>query len=126
MAARLVSSCDYRYWMQPYPDSADGLAWLRGRCRLALLSNAPPSLRPLMEQLGLAGYFDTMIISGEVDVRKPDPGIYRIALASLGAAPEESLFVDDLEENLVAARRDGMACLLMDRRDRSRPRPFNA
>ena len=118
LAARLVSSCDYSKWMRPYPDSADVLAQLRGRFRLGLLSNAPPSLRPLMQELGLAGFFDTMTISGEVGIRKPDPGIYRIALASLGAAPEESLFVDDLEENLVAAGAIGMGCLLIDRRER--------
>jgi HAD superfamily hydrolase (TIGR01509 family) len=123
-AARLVTACDYRRWMAPYPDAAAGLAWLWGKTRLALLSNAPPSLRGLMEQLGLAPYFDHMIISGEVDVRKPDPGIYRLALASLGARPEDSLFVDDLEENLVAAQEVGMGCLLMDRRNEQAPTSF--
>jgi HAD superfamily hydrolase (TIGR01509 family) len=123
-AARLVTACDYRYWMVPYPDAAAGLARLQGACRLALLSNAPPSLRGLLDQLGLARYFDYMVISGEVDVRKPDPGIYLLALASLGVRPEESLFVDDLEENLVVARQIGMGCLLMDRRDAQPPTAF--
>jgi HAD superfamily hydrolase (TIGR01509 family) len=124
VAKRLVTACDYRYWMAPYPDAAAGLAWLQGKCRLALLSNAPPSLRLLLEQLELAQYFDHMVISGEVDVRKPDPGIYHLALASLGVRAEESLFVDDLEENLVAARQVGMACLLMDRRNEQPPTAF--
>ncbi len=123
-AARLVTACDYRFWMEPYPDAAAGLAWLQGKRLLALLSNAPPSLRPLMDSLGLARYFDYMVISGEVDVRKPDPGIYLLALAGLGVRAEESLFVDDLEENLVAARELGMGCLLMDRRDRQPPTAF--
>ncbi|MDP3047029.1 MAG: HAD family hydrolase, partial [Chloroflexota bacterium] len=123
-AARLVTACDYRYWMEPYPDAAAGLAWLQGKCRLALLSNAPPSLRTLLDQLELARYFDQMVISGEVDVRKPDPGIYRLALASLGVRAEESLFVDDLEENLVVARQMGMRCLLMDRRNEQPPTAF--
>jgi FMN phosphatase YigB (HAD superfamily) len=65
-----------------------------------------------------------MVISGEVDVRKPDPGIYRLALACLGVRAEESLFVDDLEENLVAAREIGMGCLLMDRRNAQPPTAF--
>ncbi len=123
-AARLVAACDYRYWMEPYPDAAAGLAWLQGKCRLALLSNAPPSLRTLLDQLELARYFDHMVISGEVDVRKPDPGIYCLALARLGVRAEESLFVDDLEENLVAAREMGMRCLLMDRRNEQPPTAF--
>jgi HAD superfamily hydrolase (TIGR01509 family) len=124
IAARLVTACDYRYWMQPYPDAVAGLAWLQGRCQVALLSNAPPSLRTLLDQLGLARYFDHMIISGEVDVRKPDPGIYHLALSSLGVRAEESLFVDDLEENLAAARGVGMACLLMDRGNQQPPTAF--
>jgi HAD superfamily hydrolase (TIGR01509 family) len=123
-AARLVTACDYRYWMEPYADSVAGLAWLQGRCQVALLSNAPPSLRPLLDKLGLAQYFDHMVISGEVDVRKPDPGIYHLALSRLGVRAEESLFVDDLEENLVAARAVGMGCLLMDRRSEQPPTPF--
>jgi 2-haloalkanoic acid dehalogenase type II len=123
-AARLVTACDYRYWMAPYPDAAAGLARLRGKTRLALLSNAPPSLRDLLKQLGLARYFDHMIISGEVDVRKPDPGIYLLALASLGVRPEDSLFVDDLEQNLEGARQIGMGCLLMDRRNEQPPTAF--
>jgi putative hydrolase of the HAD superfamily len=123
-ASRLVTACDYRYWMAPYPDAAAGLSWLQGKTRLALLSNAPPSLRDLLEQLGLARYFDHMIISGEVDVRKPDPGIYQLALASLEVRPEDSLFVDDLEENLVAAREIGMVGLLMDRRNEQPPTAF--
>jgi putative hydrolase of the HAD superfamily len=117
VAARLASACDYRYWMAPYPDSAAVLAELRGRIKLGLLSNAPPSLRQVMTDLGLATYFDEMTISGEVGVRKPDPAIYRVALDSLGVDARESLFVDDLEENLVAAQQVGMDCLLMDRRD---------
>jgi HAD superfamily hydrolase (TIGR01509 family) len=123
-ASRLVTACDYRYWMAPYPDSAGGLARLQDRTRLALLSNAPPSLRDLLEKLGLARFFDYMVISGEVDVRKPDHGIYRLALASLGVRAEEALFVDDLEENLIAAEQVGMDCLLMDRRNQQPPTAF--
>lgn len=117
LAARLVEACDFAKWVQAYPDVKDGLQTLKSRFRLGLLSNAPPTMRPLMHDLGLAGYFHHMTISGEAGVSKPDAAIYRLALAGLGARPEECVFVDDLEENLAAAHALGMACLLIDRRD---------
>lgn len=114
LAARLAVECDWLPWMYVHDGVPRVLAQLQPAYKLGLLSNAPPSLRGLMQRLGLAGYFQQMIISGEVGVRKPHQGIYRIALDSLGVAAEESLFVDDMEENLVAARQMGMGALLID------------
>jgi HAD superfamily hydrolase (TIGR01509 family) len=41
-------------------------------------------------------------------VKKPDPRIYRIALARLNMMPAETIFVDDMAENVDAARALGM------------------
>ena len=49
-----------------------------------------------------------MVISAEVGLIKPDPRIYRLALAKLGARPEESVFIDDVPANVDAARSAGM------------------
>ena len=40
---------------------------------------------------------------------KPDPAIYRRALAGVGVEPERAVFIDDLAENVEEARRLGMA-----------------
>jgi putative hydrolase of the HAD superfamily len=56
--------------------------------------------------------FDVVLDSSAVGLRKPDPAIYRLACEQLGVAPAECLFVDDLECNVVAARRLGMEALL--------------
>lgn len=56
--------------------------------------------------------FDTMVISGEVGLRKPDPAIFRLAAERLGLQLEECAFVDDLRGNVDAARALGMAALL--------------
>jgi putative hydrolase of the HAD superfamily len=53
--------------------------------------------------------FDTVVDSCEVGLRKPDPGIYHLALERLGGvAPEEAVLLDDFEVNLAGARAIGM------------------
>jgi putative hydrolase of the HAD superfamily len=56
--------------------------------------------------------FDHIVLSAEVGVRKPAGAIYRRALELAGCEPAEALFVDDLEQNVVAARRAGLRALL--------------
>jgi epoxide hydrolase-like predicted phosphatase len=53
--------------------------------------------------------FDTVLISGEVGLRKPHADIYRLAAERLGLKPEECLFVDDFPPNVEAARELGMS-----------------
>ena len=76
---------------------------------LGLLSNAGGGARRIFEQYGVLNHFDSVTISAEEGVMKPDPRIYRIALARAGVAPEEALFVDDVIENVEAARDAGDA-----------------
>jgi putative hydrolase of the HAD superfamily len=56
--------------------------------------------------------FDHVVLSGRVGVRKPSRRIFRIAADCAGTAAERCLMVDDLEQNLVGARRVGMRTLL--------------
>jgi epoxide hydrolase-like predicted phosphatase len=53
--------------------------------------------------------FDGTVISGEVGMRKPLPEIYALGAESIGLAPEECVFVDDLPPNLKPAAQLGMA-----------------
>lgn len=83
---------------------------LRDRYKVALLSNAPGNLRRwIVEEWDLpADTFDAVVVSAEVGVMKPDPEIYHIALARLGVAPGEAIFVDDFVENVRAAQKLGL------------------
>ncbi len=76
--------------------------------RIALLSNAPAGLRGYLHELGISDAFEVLIISGEEGVVKPAPEIYERALARLDVAPAEAVFVDDMRENVKAARRVGL------------------
>jgi len=55
--------------------------------------------------------FDAVIESSRVGVRKPDPVFYEIACDSLGIAPHEAVFLDDLGVNLKPARAMGMVTI---------------
>ncbi|HEX9891700.1 MAG TPA: HAD family phosphatase [Actinomycetota bacterium] len=74
--------------------------------RTALVSNSwglhyyPTSL---LEEL-----FDTVVISGQVGLRKPLADIYRLAADRLSLPPEACLFVDDFPPNVEAAQALGM------------------
>ena len=103
------------------------ISHLRSRYHVGLLSNASDRLRemltsepwgsrggvtpPLPQGGGIIEYFDSVTISAEEGVMKPDPRIYRIALARAGVQPDEALFIDDALRNIEGARACGMGTL---------------
>lgn len=56
----------------------------------------------------LTRYFDDVVISSQVGLRKPDPAIFRLAAERLDVDVEACVFVDDLDLNVEAARALGM------------------
>ena len=86
---------------------------LKPRYKIGLLSNAWPSLRNDLENIWLiADAFDEIIISAEVGMVKPDPRIYKHILERMRINPEETIFVDDLTENIAAAQAIGMQTII--------------
>lgn len=80
-----------------YDDSLEVVRAVRARgVPAALVSNCSHNTRPIVDRLGLEREFDAVVLSFEVGAMKPDPAIYREALARLGdPAPGTSVFVDD-------------------------------
>lgn len=62
----------------------------------------------LMELHGLNRYFEDVIVSGQVHMRKPQESIFRYTLERLGCAAGECVFVDNSAANLRAAERLGI------------------
>ena len=81
----------------------------RKKAKLVLISNATSRLPSDLGQLGIAEDFDYIINSSEVGFTKPDPNIYFAALNTLGATPEQALFIDDNAGHVAAATRLGIA-----------------
>lgn len=84
---------------------------LRGRYKVALLSNAWITLRDFLKTTPVADLFDVQVISAEVGLMKPDPRIYARVLGELGVLPHEAVFIDDMPENVEGARRVGLHAL---------------
>jgi putative hydrolase of the HAD superfamily len=96
----------------------DFLRGLRPRYKTALLSNAWSNSRRFhTESSRLISVVDEAILSCEVGLAKPDPRIYALVSATLAVRPEEAVFVDDVEENVQAARATGMVGILFTNRD---------
>ncbi len=101
---------DARMWTRGAPAM---LAWqlaIKQRGLLtAIVSNMGDFVHEhMVRELGWLSRFDVLVWSYQLGVAKPDAAIYRDALEKLGTQPEETLFVDDKEENVDAAVALGM------------------
>ena len=83
---------------------------VRERYRVAFLSNSNEVHAEEIPRVysGLFQKDDRFIFSHRFRVAKPDPEIFRRALEVLGALPHHAVMVDDLLENVLAARGVGM------------------
>jgi putative hydrolase of the HAD superfamily len=101
-----------------YPEALPALDQLaESGLKLGAIANWDERLPALLERLGLAGRFEAVVYSSEVDCEKPDPRIFRIALDRLSLPAEEVLHVGDRRrEDLEGAVAVGMHALLLDRR----------
>ena len=74
--------------------------------RLGLLSNTNEwHFERHIRSVEIFSLFDAVTLSFQVRAMKPAEAIYRDMLEKIGFPPEECVFVDDLEENVVGARR---------------------
>ncbi len=81
--------------------------------RLYFLSNFPMDLfEEVKTGYYFFKYFDGGVISAEAKSSKPERRIYEILLEKYSLLPEECLFIDDIEVNVIAARDAGMHGLI--------------
>jgi 2-haloacid dehalogenase len=64
--------------------------------------------------------FDGIVVSGREGVRKPSPAIFRLLVSRYGVVPERSVFVDDVERNVEAARALGFQGIRYETSDQLR------
>ena len=100
------------------PEAKSVLGELQGRYKLALISNFdhPPHVHRLLDELALRPFFDSVIVSGDVGIKKPDPAIFAPALEQTGLVADEALFVGDSpEDDIAGARAAGLWPVLIRR-----------
>ena len=90
----------------------------RGHRRLGVVSNSTSeaAVRRVLDRVGILEYFERVVSSGTEGVAKPDPEIFRRALARLGIGASEALFVGNLPRtDALAARAAGLHSVWLHR-----------
>jgi putative hydrolase of the HAD superfamily len=113
MTAR-ATALDNRSWSYASPVMAQWASAIRAAgIRTAILSNMPITLRThIDEQAPWLPKFDHRTFSCDVRMAKPRREIFEHCIAGVGVAPEETIFLDDREENTRAAAETGLHTLL--------------
>lgn len=102
-------------WEVVPPEVPPALDRLRGRFRLAVISNSNGTVRRKLGQVGLLPYFDLVVDSHEEGIEKPDPRIFRLALERLRARPARAVHVGDFYHiDVEGARAAGVRPVLLD------------
>lgn len=109
----LLAAIEWRAYAEVPPV----LAGLRARgIRLAVVSNWDAALTEVLEALGLLHHFDAVLASAPEGRSKPDPEIFRRALARVGVEPHDAVHVGDSEEHdVLGARAAGIEAVLLRR-----------
>jgi putative hydrolase of the HAD superfamily len=104
---------DTAMWSRINVEMADWVEKLRGAgLTTALLSNMQEDMASYARKnFDWLRHFDHQILSCELRLIKPDPEIFRRTIERIGVKPEATLFVDDREANVEAARALGLRAI---------------
>lgn len=99
-----------RFRLQLYPGVGETLRQLQPRYRLAAVTDAQAAYAiPELDAVGLSGYFDPIIVSGDFGYRKPDRRLFQAALDAMDMQASEVLFVgNDMYRDVHGAQKVGM------------------
>jgi putative hydrolase of the HAD superfamily len=99
-----------------YPETLEVLNYFKEHgYRMGVIGDCPPSLELSLEQCGIHGYFEVFAASSLVGIGKPNKGIFDWAIKQANVKMEECLYVDDCQEEAVAASNYGMKSFWLDR-----------
>lgn len=117
-----IRSTAMRECLRLFEDTLDCLDWLRAAgMKIAAVTNASGAHQRIkLAELGLADFFDAVVIAGEIGVAKPDPVIFHTACAELGCSPDETVHVGDrLDADAIGAARAGLHGVWLERHGRA-------
>lgn len=86
----------------------NSIRYCKPKYKVGMLSNISPNRLQDFFSAAQMSLFDDLALSFEIGAVKPDPNAYRIAAERLDVRPDECLFIDDIERNLIPARALGM------------------
>ena len=113
---------DYVYWspriVRLVPGTMELLEYLKPKYHLHLITNGFQEIQDTKLTLsGMKPYFETLTVSEEVGVKKPNPEIFHYALRKANARAEESLMIgDEMAVDIDGARLVGIDQLFFNRK----------
>lgn len=99
-----------------YPYVREVLDELRERYPLAVVTDAQTAYaRAELHRVGLLGYFDPIIVSGDHGYRKPDRRLFQFALDGMKVAAEHAMYVgNDMHRDIFGAQEAGLRTVMFD------------
>jgi len=119
VGATMAFANEFMRYVSLDTDALAVLQKLHGKYKLGLISNfaIPECGWKLLEKFGLKKFFDIVIISGEINRRKPSPEIFNKALKALDVEASRAIFVGDMMDlDVMGPRNVGMKTVLIKRR----------
>lgn len=97
-----------------FPEVATVLEKLAQSYHLGIIANQGEQLKERLENFGVLPYFEVIVGSADVGLRKPDVAIFDYALTQAGVLPEKAIYVGDrIDNDMVPAKKLGMATIWM-------------
>lgn len=110
-----ITEAETRAIMDSNPPNTPLLDYIRDNLKphykIGFLSNASDNWMDELFTPKQRALFDDVVLSYDVKLAKPDARIYKLAAQRLGIAPEECVFVDDIESYCSGARLTGMKAI---------------
>lgn len=97
-SSKKVAQICYKDVLKVINEVKEVLRDLKQDFKLGVVSNFYGNLEAALKSLDIAGFFDILTDSTLVDIRKPDPGIFKIAINNLKVSPENTIVVGDSYE----------------------------
>lgn len=99
-----------RFRLQVYPGVEDTIAHLHSKYHLAAITDAQTAYAvPELNAVGLSGYFNPIIVSGDFGYRKPHERLFTTALTAMNMKPSEVLYVgNDMYRDVYGGQRIGI------------------
>jgi HAD superfamily hydrolase (TIGR01549 family) len=119
VGATMAFADEFMRYVSLDTDAFDVLQKLCGKYKLGLISNfaIPECGWKLLDKFGLKRFFDVVVISGDVNRRKPSPEIFERALKILGVEASKTVFVGDMMDlDVVGPKKVGMKTVFIKRR----------
>ena len=92
-----------------YPQTKEILEQLRQEYKLGIIANQLPGLEQRLKAFGILEYFDAIFSSADLELAKPDPAIFKLALQKTNCLPHQAIMIGDrLDNDIVPAKRIGM------------------